>query len=397
LGIVGKIVSNDTVRFTLEKPVKIAIVPNYLEAREKITNGEPVQAYAGYRNPFFLFARAPEVTIPDKNALGTLLIKPGETYTQADFDKASLIYFTKGVHDYSRFTTSDPDNYMVLKAGQTMYLEGGAYVYGHVSAISKMLIKDMPVLRGRGTMSGQKNIWTGVPYATSEIRWIKTEGINYTDANNHMSHSVAPFTDVAVVGAWHGNTDGLTVENPNSGETYSGFNVDDCFVMAADTNLKFRGSARIRNYTAWQLNNAEPFWIAESNNSSLDGLYIICHNSSGRQHINMQVPATSNIKNLHIKNIVSEAPFIGRLFLMQSNYNGKGVAFENVLFENITINTQKIVGKSTIGRGSATNSPFGNVVFRNLVINGKKVTNQNCTDYFNLLQGLVVGTELVFE
>lgn len=397
LGIVCNIVSNDTVRFTLDKPVKIAIVPNYLEARERITNGKAVQAFAGYRNPFFLFARAPEINIPDKNASGTLLIKPGAIYTQADFDKAILIYFEKGVHDYSRFTTSNPDNYMVLKSGQTMYLEGGAYVYGHVTASSKMLIKDMPILRGRGTMSGQKNIWTGNPSANSEIRWVKTEGINYTDANNHMTHSCAPIADVAVVGAWHGNTDGLTVENPSSGETYSGYNVDDCFVMAADTNLKFNGSAKVRNYTVWQLSNAETFLVNKTSNSSLDGLYIICHNSSAKQHFNMQVPASYNNKNLHIKNIISEAPFIGRLFLIQSDYTGAGVAFENVVLENITINTQKIISKSSIGRGSASNSAFGKLIFRNLVINGIKVTNQNCTDYFNLLQGLVVGTELVFE
>lgn len=397
LGIKCKIVDGNKIQFTLRNPAKIAVVPNYQEALNKIANGSAAQAYAGYRNPFFLFARSPETNVPDKNAAGTLLIKQGDVYTQTDFDKATVIYFEKGIHDYSRFITTDTDSYMVLKSYQTVYLEGGAYVYGHFKAVSKMLIKDMPQIKGRGVLSGQKNIWTSIPYTTTEIKWVKTEGITISDANNHLSHSVAPFIDVAVVGAWHGNTDGITVESGNSGETYSGYNVDNCFVMADDSNLKFRGSARIRNYTIWQLNNAEPLWIAESANSSLDGLNIICHTAPARQHINMQVPATSNMKNLYISNILIESPYVGRMFLMQSNYTGAGVALDNVVFENITVNTKKIINKSPVGKVSASNSPFGKLVFKNLIVNGVKVTNANYTDYFTPLNGLALGTELVFE
>lgn len=397
LGIKCKIADGNKIQFTLRNPAKIAVVPNYEEAQSKIANGSAAQAYAGYRNPFFLFARSPETNVPDKNAAGTLVVKSGAMYNQTDFDKSSVIYFEKGVHDYSRFVTQDTDNYMVLKSKQTVYLEGGAYVFGHFKASSKMLIADMPAIRGRGVLSGQKNIWTSIPYTTTEIKWVKTDGITVTDANNHLSHSVAPFTDVAVVGAWHGNTDGITVESGNSGETFSGYHVDNCFVMADDSNLKFRGTARIRNYTLWQLNNAEPLWIAESSNSTLDGLNIICHTAPARQHINMQVPAGSNMKNLLIKNILVESPYVGRLFLMQSNYTGAGVALDNVVFENITVNTKKIINKSPVGKVAAGNSAFGKLTFKNLVINGVKVTNSNYTDYFTPLNGLQIGTELVFE
>ena len=39
----------------------------------------------------------------------------------------------------------------------------------------------------------------------------------------------------------------------------------------------------------------------------------------------------------------------------------------------------------------------GKVVFRNLVVNGKKVTPENCGDYFDILKGVTVGKEVVFE
>lgn len=405
LGIKCKIIGGDIVRFTLDKPVKIAIVPNYLQALEKMKKGDSMQAFDGYRNPFFLFARAPETNIPNKNAPGTLVIKPGQMYGPDAFDKATTIYFEPGVHDYSKYNPADQNHYILLKTGQTMYLAGGAYVYGHVSSQSKnQLISDMPLLRGRGTISGVKNIWTGTSYLTTEIRNVKLDGINMVDRNNHVSHSNSPFRDIAVVGGWHGNTDGVTVEGGVEDDPYSGWNVEDCFVMAGDTNLKFQGSARIKNYTIWQLGNAEPFWISDSKDSYVDGVQVICYNKAKSitgnnpgQIVNFTVPDSKNMKNITVKNIYCEAPFASRLFLIQSIYTGEGSACENVLFENCTFITPHIILKSIIGKRDANCSPFGKVTFRNLVINGKKVTNENCTDYFDLLQGVTIGKELVFE
>jgi hypothetical protein len=403
LGIECKIVGSDTVSFTLEKPAKIAIVPNYLQALEKIKTSDTMKVLDGYRNPLFLFARSPEKNIPDKNALGTLVVKPGQMYSPADFDKATLIYFEPGVHEYSFFNDADDFNYINLKTGQTMYLAGGSYVYGHVSSKIKQPVNDMPLIFGRGTLSGLRTVWTGVPYVTTQIRNVRLDGINVTDQHDHLSHSKSPFRDIAVVGAWHGNTDGVTVEGPAI-DSFTGWHVDDCFVMAADTNLKFRGSARIRNYTIWQLANSEPFWIADSNDSYVDGVYVICFNkiapvmsADPGQIVNFQVPVSSNMKNITVKNLFCEAPFTTRLFLLQSNYTGAGSAYKNILFENIIINTPKILMKSPVGRKDEKCSPFGKITFRNLVINGRKVTNENCTDYFKLLPGVTTGKEINFE
>ena len=74
----------------------------------------------------------------------------------------------------------------------------------------------MPLLRVRGTLSGIKQRWTDVPYRTTLERNVRMEGIQIADPHNHISHSYSPVKDVAVVGAWHGNTDGLTREVPRS-------------------------------------------------------------------------------------------------------------------------------------------------------------------------------------
>lgn len=395
LGIKCQVVAGDTVRFTLDKPAKFAVVPNHLQAQERLKAVETKQAFEGYRNPLFLFARSPETDIPDKGAPGTLVLRPGQLRGAEDFARAKVIYFEPGVHDYSRFNPEDPDHYIVLRAGQIAYLAGGAYVYGVFSADTRRPpISEMALLRGRGTMSGAKQRWGDEPYFTTLEKGVRMEGIQITDPHNHVSHSISPVKDVAVVGAWHGNTDGLTREVPKS-EPYTGWHVEDCFVMAADTNLKVGGTARVRNYTVWQLNNAEPLWVREPDGCVVDGFQVIAYNNpSGRQTVNI---SRGSVKNSVFRNFTIEAPFVPLLFLMPIRAGGGGPAYENVVFEKVTVSTPHIAKKSVFGPEDGDSAPVGRVVYRNLVINGTRVTAQNCRDYFEFLGGVTVGKEIAFE
>lgn len=214
LGIRAEIVASDTIRFTMERPAKIAVVPNHSKALEKLKTADPKQAFEGYRNPLFLFARAPETGIPDKTAPASLVIKPGQVCGVDDFARAQVICFEPGVHDYSQFNPADPEHYITLQSGQTMHLAGGAYVYGVVNFEKRGPISEMPLLCGRGTLSGIKQRWTDVPYRTTLERNVRMDGIQIADPHNHISHSCSPVRDLAVVGAWHGNTDGLTRDVP---------------------------------------------------------------------------------------------------------------------------------------------------------------------------------------
>jgi hypothetical protein len=403
LAIESHIIGENIIRFSLAKPAKIAVVPNHLEALEKLKNVELKQTFEGYRNPLFLFARAPETNVPSKTAQGTLVVKPGQSYGVDDFTNAGTIYFEAGVHDYSQYNPDDHYHYIQLKTGQMVYLAGGAYVYGVFCSDIKGPISKMPVIRGRGTFSGDKQLWTGTPNIQTLERNVCLEGIHITDPHNHISHSISPVKDVAVVGAWHGNTDGIG-RDVLIADPYTGWHCDDCFVMAADTNLAAGGSGRIRNHTIWQLNNAEPLWLRRVNGSIVDGMEIIAFNKWGvsgpnpGQVVNFFADERRGPnKDLVLRNVRIEAPFIPRLFLLSSDYKGEKQAYDNVLFENIIVNTPYIHFKSPIGLLNVNSSSFGKVVFRNLVVNGTKVTSGNYNDYFELLAGVSVGKEVVFE
>jgi hypothetical protein len=396
LGIACKVIGDNVIKFTLNKPSKIAIVANWQEAIVNLDKTQGKQAFEGYLNPLFLFARAPEVKVPSKKASGTLLIKPGEVYGVEDFAKAKTIYFEPGVHDYSNFNPNDPEHYIILQKGQEVYLAGGAYVYALFGSNIKGPISDMPLVYGRGVFSGDKHMWTGTEWVQTLERNVRLEGITISDPHNHISHSIAPIKDVAVVGAWHGNTDGFTREVGEQ-DPYEGWHIDDCFVMAADTNLKVGGFGRVRNYTVWQLSNAEPLWLRGTRNITVEGFFVIAYNrwSGGVGVINFRGRGIN--RNASVKNLIVEAPFIPRILNMSSTFKGEGQAFENIIYENITINSQHILYKSQIGMEVKEPSAYGKLVFRNLIVNGTKVTNENCRDYFELLDGVIPGKELIFE
>lgn len=396
LGIRCEVVGADTVRFTLTRPAKIAIVPNAREAVEKVVAAEAPQAFEGYRNPLFLFARAPETDAPPKDGRDTLVIEPGRQCTPAEFAKARVIWFAPGVHDYSRYNPNDSDHYMELRRGQTMYLAGGAYVFGQVSSAIRQPIADMPVLCGRGTLSGAKARWTGVPYVTTVERNVRMEGIQITDPHNHISHSIAPVKDVAVVGAWHGNTDGFTREVPAT-EPFDGWHVEDCFVMAADTNLKLGGRGRARACVLWQLNNAEPLWIRQPQGVIADQIHVIAFHSWSRGQVVNFSAARGEAGGTLVRNLTLEAPFSPFLFFMPSEHEGAGPAYRKVTFQNITINTPRIRAKSIFGPRVPDGGEVGRVVFQNLVINGVKITDANGLEYFDLKPGVTIGREIVFE
>jgi len=399
LGIKCQIEEGNIIRFVLDKPAKIAIVPNSLLAIEKLDALEPKRALEGYRNPLFLFARNTESNIPSKKAEGTLIVKPGELYGPAEFNKAQTIYFEPGIHDYSKYNPDDKNHYINLKKGQTVYLPGGAFVYGiFISDIEKPLA-DMPLVRGRGIMSGDKQPWTGSGNFFTLVKHVLLQGIHIVEPHNHVTHGLGYFKDVAVVGAWHGNTDGIGKNVPVD-DPYNGWHADECFCMAGDTNLALGGFGRVRNHTMWQLGNAEPVWIQGTKNCIADGIYVITFNKIKKngEVINFALNKRNSVKNkVKLSNVVIDAPFINRIVNVSSGGTADDVVFEDVLFENVTVNTRYIKEKSLVGFIGDKGGNFGKVVFRNMVINGTKVTSENFGEYFEMIGGVSIGKEIVIE
>jgi len=370
LGIKCQVGDDDVIRFSLDKPAKIAIVPNSLLAIEKLGEVDTRGVFEGYRNPLFLFARNPESNIPSKKAKGTLIVKPGEQYGPDEFNKAQTIYFEPGIHDYSQYNPDDPNHYINLKKGQTVYLPGGAFVYGIFNSDVEKPLSDMPLVRGRGIMSGDKQPWTGRGNILTPIKRVCLEGIHIAEPHNHVTHGLGYFKDVAAFGLWHGNTDGIGRNVPID-DPYDGWHAEDCFCMAGDTNLALGGYGRVRNHTMWQLANAEPLWIQNAIDCIADGIYIIAYNRSRErgEAINVHRNSPNQFKNkIKVKNVVIDAPFIPRLISVVSNAETTDIVFEDVLFENITVNTPFIRDKSRVGSTLGNSGNFGKVVFRNLII-----------------------------
>jgi hypothetical protein len=397
LDIQCQVIGDNVVRFTVDKPSKFALIPNHLEAHEKLNGMTSKEVLEGYRNPLLIFARHPETDVPSKTAEGTLVIKPGDKYDVEHFQNARTIYFEKGIHDYSKYNPADITHRIGLKKGQSVYLEGGSYVYG-VFISDEKFIGDMPLIYGRGTFSGDKQVWTTKQKVAERVNVI---GVQVTDPHNHLG-VWGIVRDVAAVGGWHGNTDGINAWRPEDDDPYEGWHVEDCFCMACDTNLFLGGNARVRNHTVWQNNNAEPLWVRHNWGSVLDGLYVIAYNrfKGGGQTINFAMDNRrpemfGNV--VTVKNVVVDAPFIPSLFIVTSALDRKEIIYEDVLFENIIVKTPHIRDKSRVGLLDKKHSNFGKVVFRNVVINGVKVTAENYTDYFDLLNNVSIGKEVFFE
>ena len=78
----------------------------------------------------------------DGNRFENLLLSAEEYCEEPDTNDKNIIYFGKGVHDVGEIVVSD---------GQTLYLEGGAYIYGNIVCQGN----DITVC-GKGTLCGSK-------------------------------------------------------------------------------------------------------------------------------------------------------------------------------------------------------------------------------------------------
>ncbi|MCC7491710.1 MAG: hypothetical protein IT204_05160 [Fimbriimonadaceae bacterium] len=390
-------VSGSTIRFTLPRPAKFAVVPNAAEAVAAIAGGAPPRALEGYRNPLFLFARAPEAAAPDPQAAGTLLVQPGRLPTAEQVAAARLLYFAPGLHQWERFNPDDPDHYVVVGKAQAVYLAGGAYVFGHFRSAVFRPVGEMPRIFGRGTISDWRNRWSGIPWKDTPAKNLRLEGIQLADRHNHLTGSSAPLRDVAAVGGWHGNTDGPNLHLPLD-DPFDGYVAEDCFVMACDTNLHLGGKGKVRNYTVWQQANAEPVWIrGETDDCRLEGLEVIAfHANNTRRQVFNCFGDRGSKRRLVVRNATIDVPFLPVLFRMPVDSRGAQPAFDNVLFENITVRTAGIAGKSPFGAAQAGHNT-GQVTFRNLQINGTRVTAANCRDYFELAPTVTIGQEIRFD
>jgi hypothetical protein len=209
-------VAGRTATFSLDRPAKLFL--RFPDAAE---------------NPLFIFADAPEMDVPDRK-------------------DPNVIWFEAGrVHDIGEKFT--------IKSGQTVYIPGGAYVKGTITADGASRI----AVRGRGILSGlgyarRPNI-AGIPFNSVMFNGPGDdqliEGITVTNPQHFCLLSRGRLTtrNVKLFGWWH-QTDGW-----GGGD---GSSIEDSFIKVNDDSVKLYGKNQTaRRLVIYQQVNGAPFQL----------------------------------------------------------------------------------------------------------------------------------------
>ena len=189
-------VEGDAIRFTISRPGQYTLEVN------------------GMHRALHLFANPPEQNAPDPQ-------------------DPNVRYFGPGVHCPGVIT---------LTGSQTVYLAGGAVVYGIIVAENAENI----IIRGRGILDGSK--FGRTDWENADARGLITllgcnhvviEGITLRDPS---LWTVIPvdcqnvyINNVKLIGLWRYNADGIDFVNCQHGV------VEDCFVRSFDDSIVFKG------------------------------------------------------------------------------------------------------------------------------------------------------------
>lgn len=239
-------ISGQRIRFVLDRPRQLAVIVNDDRA-----------------NPLFVFAKERERDLPDFTAANVIDFSRAPARPN-DPDRPNVLYFPPGGYDLTALGHSLHDGFP-LDAGDTVYLAGGAVVYGTFSARGPGV-----TVRGRGLISGAKWMWVrkryedaGLPWKFHEYREVAVylhgggrnvvEGITFTDPV-HFCLSVdddSVVRGVQCFGWWY-TTDGV----------YAGARsvVEDCFFKVNDDHVKvYASDLQVRRCLFWQQSNGAPF------------------------------------------------------------------------------------------------------------------------------------------
>ncbi len=390
-------VEGNLVAFALDHPGKFAVIINN-----------------DYLNPLFIFADQPEMHRPDVSKPGVVVFRPGDDCQERkkELEQAHVLYFTPGEHEIG---TGYP-----VYANQTIYLEGGAYVYGTFHGIMANNVS----FRGRGILSGERiprklilemkkdreknNFERMKTHNISMLSegnresWnvyaqhgglgcdnLLIEGITIVDASHFFARITGtPITvhNLKMVGGWHHNSDGISaIGQPNT-------TVFDCFFHCNDDGIYVRpDNVHIHNCLFWQGTNGAVFqWSWGGDPYDQGGGFIhdcdIIHMGHVREANNRAVfgsrkSGEGDIRDIHFKNINIEGP-VWRLFRLNT-YAGRGnpeelgsihhILFENVHVNGPVINKSEIISGVGLEEGATTGSWVKDITFRNVTINGRQV------------------------
>lgn len=436
--------NGNTIVFTLDRPEKVAVIPNYDEVWNKFVEmGEghvPIQNWdidyneeikredykaselsdalaEGFMNPLVISALPPETLVPDTNEKKILWINPGDKYNEDQLLDYDVVWFKPGIHDWSDVGYA-PFFQTRIKRGQTVYIEGGAYVMARFKRYHDKEAGPTSIV-GRGVVSGMKHMWIHSFSQASQLIDIDIiSGITLTDRAAFSIYNSRHIEDVTLLGAWHGNNDG-----PDYSDNCL---IQNCFFLSADDNLKINHNTHARHIVLWQATNAHAIMVKETYrsdtlmaNSIVEDVDIITYFQDpnrrredwarlGMGAIACVTAVPYTIKNFTFRNIRIESPYLYRIFNVY-NLNTSEVnpgwfmpttdenhsKIDGMHFENITVSTPVIAYRSLLGSGH--DNAINNLTFKNINVNGTWVTDKNKDQFFEIQKDQINGLSFTHD
>jgi hypothetical protein len=337
--------------------------------------GAAVHTMAIFANPIF----SPPVASPSLKVRTVLPSEDIRTINRADWD---AVIFAPGVHNIG--TQLD------IQTGEIFYIPGDAILKGTFLPNKTVVPMNIQVY-GSGAISGEDLIWNTSfevknKVFTGNAGSARLEGFVVIDPTNHTFNMGSAGSGINVyknlkIFGWRKNGDGLNA--------FENSDVSDCFFRVQDDAFYLGNNVKIYNTTTWTDANGAVMYLTKSDKNSFFKDIKVIYNRKKSHSWNSGVISMrntdGNIENVICQNISVEDPFptvglfYGTISTVAEPTNG--CIFNNILFENITQNANRVDGKKNDLLGTAK-SIWKNITIKNCTYRGQNLTDFN--PHFNI-------------
>lgn len=358
-----------------------------------------------------------ETDVPSKTGTGVVVY--ADDLPSAELGNASIIYFPAGYHNLKNYLNGGiiaSDGTLTLKNGQSIYMEGGAFIEGIIERQDYSNANQK--IYGRGILTGRQYLWrnhpdhTGKEYGQIVQIGQKAEisGVMIMDSPHHgIVGRDVKITNIKFLG-WHCNNDGI--------RTGSGSVIRNSFIRAVDDHF-YNFNISVSNVVLWAGHNGaiitygwggtEGSNTYNSGASTLLNLDIInpewTHLGNNNGLIAAQVGLDykpygyGGSTKTTLRNIRIDGPIPGLVNLKpRTGANAVIIAVQvddskvgyigDLLIENITVESQfsrgLIKGKADASYNGDKTFYIDNVEFKEIIISGTRLTEDNKGQYFDI-------------
>jgi polygalacturonase len=329
---------------------------------------------------YFEVARPQKLSVEfDKDRLNNFFLFANQAATKTvNSGSNNVIYFGPGIHHAGAIT---------LSSNQTLYIDGGAVVYGYVYANKASNIK----IAGRGILDGSE--LDHDLKAKNRIKLINLHDVDHVSISGIILRD-SPFWTCSISGGNHvdisdikelcynPNSDGFDLCNSNN------VSISDVLIRNGDDNISVKSfnnlgadSIKVTNSILWADRAHNMVVGPESRSATLtnivfDNIDVLENMQNDKVYPGvMAIMAAdggtfSNITWNNIRvNDISDGQLICIQYVDAYSKNGLGKKIQNVTIQNVTYTGRKLRPSKISGMDNGRN--VDNVVLKNIMINKK--------------------------